>query len=159
MAECNFVEHTKRLMFDAIKHSENQKRLFGFNLCLDSGNNIIPGSFVEGGKDSIRMLNSSCPQSTKKIGDFHTELFTGLLPSHLDILRQMTLGYKLLCIGTSSKFGQSGPITRDVTCFETKDMEKEKLAEIRKVISKNLPVLDKMKLMKPFISTKCTIKE
>lgn len=159
MVECNFTEDTKRLMFNAIKHSERQRRIFGFNLCLDSSDNIKPGSFVEGGKDNIRMTNSSCPRSTKKIGDFYTQLMLpGPLPSDLDILKQITSWNKLLCIGTSAKF-QNEPITRETTCFEIKDAKENELAEIRKVVSKKLPVMDKMKFMKQFLSEKCTIKE
>ncbi len=158
MVEYNFTEETKRLMFNSIKYSEKERRMFGFNLCRD-GDNIIAGIFVEGGKDYIRMLNSSCPRSTKKIGDFHTELFQGLLPSDKDILNHVTLGHRLLCLGTSNKFGQDEPISREVTCFEIKDAKKEELAEIRKVISKNIPVLEKNKFMKQFISSKFTIKE
>lgn len=159
MVKCNFTEQAKRLMFDAIKRSEKQRKISGFNLCLDSDDKIIPGSFVEGGKENIKMTNSSCPQSTKKIGDFYTQLMLpGPLPSDLDILRQMTSGNKLLCIGTTGKF-QNEPITREVTCFEVKDVKEDELTEIRKVVSKKLPVLDKMKFMKQFLSTKCTIKE
>jgi len=159
MVECNFTEHTKRLMSDAIKYSENQRRMSGFNLCLDSDNKIEPGSFVAGGKYSIRMLNSSCPRSSKEIGEFHTQLLLpGPFPSDSDILRQITLGNKLLCIGTSAKF-QNDPITRETTCFEIKDVNKDELVEIGKFVSKKLPVMDKMKYMKQFISEKCTVKE
>ena len=59
MVDCNFTEDTKRLMSDAIKYTEKQRKMFGFNLCLDSDNKIIPGSLIEGGKDKIRMLKSS----------------------------------------------------------------------------------------------------
>lgn len=158
MVECNFTEQTKRLMSDAIQHTEKQRRMFGFNLCLDGDNKIIHGSIIEGGKDSIRMLNSSCPRSTKKIGDFYTQtILPGPFPSDLDILRQITSGNKLLCIGTSAKF-QNEPITRETTCFEIKDVNKDELVEIGKVVSKKLPVMDKIKFMKQFMTEKCTIK-
>jgi hypothetical protein len=159
MVECNFTEDTTRLMFNTIKHTENIRRIFGFNLCQDSGNKMTSGSIIKGDENNTMLTNSSCPQHTKKIGDFHTQLLiSGPLLSDLDILIQISSGHKFLCIGTTSKF-QNGPITRYVTCFEVKDVKEDELTRIRKIISRKLPVIEKTKFMKRFISEKCTIRE
>ena len=148
MIDCDKIKkETKDLMFKLMKNSSTDHKQRYILLCEDKGKNIISSDICIGSLCSTPIGERekiTCPESTKEIGDFRTQIVRELGPGDIAQVAVNTL--QSFCVGYVP--------TNTIRCFDIKNKEllrlgrntqdlvkKRKIQEIHNIVSKMHDIL------------------
>lgn len=114
MPSCGLIERKdiKAKVITALRSTVQNKKEYGFPICIDEKGRDIVSGIIEGGYSEG--VSTECPKFYNEIGAFHTHVILtskdDIVPSPADIIKNKI---KFFCIGGIKKDGRA-----IVRCFD-----------------------------------------